>query len=239
MSPRVGRRPMVGQAVLALVLAAASCALLAGVSGAPTGASAAAVAGTLAFLGVFVVAMLRRRGAVFGPADTVTLVRAALAAWCTGWMVLTVAGALPAQSWWLLVVSVTALVLDGVDGAVARRTGSAGASGGRLDAETDAALILVLSVAAAHTVGWWVLASGLMRYAFAAGQGLRPRWRADLPYRGSRRVVAATQGGILAGVSGPIVPLWLAVAACVLGLGLLLLSFARDVFWLERGSRAR
>lgn len=233
MPPRLQRAQMTVLAVLAGALLVPAVVRLGGAVDARAAEVLAAVAAALAYLGVFVTVLLRREPVVFGPADTVTLVRAGLAAWCAGWMVLTLTGATAPQSWWLLAVSVTALVLDGVDGAVARHTGSAGASGGRLDAETDAALILVLSVVAAHTVGWWVLAGGLMHYAFVAGRWARPRWRAALPFSQPRRVVAATQGGVLAGVSAPVVPVWLAVAACLVGLGLLLWSFARDVVWLE------
>ena len=67
----------------------------------------------------------------------------------------------------LVALTVPALVLDAVDGRVARRTGTVTEFGGRFDGEVDAFLILVLSVAAAPTVGWWVLAAGVVRYAFA------------------------------------------------------------------------
>lgn len=236
MAPRVPRGRIGVQAGIASVLAVVAGVALTRAAGADTRESASTLVAVLACLGTFLVGLLRRSGGVFGPADTVTLVRATLAAWCAGWMVLTLAGEVPAQSWWLLGVAVGALVLDGVDGEVARRTGTAGISGGRLDAETDAALILVLAVVAAHTVGWWVLASGLMRYLFALGGRLRPRWRAPLPTDQARRVVAATQGGVLAGVSAPVVPGWLAVTACVVGLALLLWSFTRDVVALDRGT---
>lgn len=239
MSPAVSTPRMVAQGLVALALTALACAVLAS-WGSPQPSTAVTVVAVLsgtAFLGAFLAGLSLRRPRRYGPADTITLVRAALAAVCTCWMVLTVAGVLPPQSWWLLATSVTALVLDGVDGSIARRTGSASTSGGRLDAETDAALILVLSVVAAHVVGWWVLLGGLMRYLFLLGQWLRPRWRAPLLYSQARRTVAATQGGILAGITGPVVPVWLAVLAGVVGLALLLWSFTRDVLVLEAGGR--
>ncbi|MCE0486707.1 CDP-alcohol phosphatidyltransferase family protein [Ornithinimicrobium sediminis] len=239
MSPAVPPLRMGAQGAAALVLTVLACVLILG-QGSPRpsgpGAVAAVAAGT-AFLLVFLAGLSRRRPRRYGPADTVTLVRAGLASVCTCWMVLTLQGALPAQSWWLLGISVTALVLDGVDGAIARRTASSSGAGGRLDAETDAALILVLSVVAAQVVGWWVLLSGLMRYLFLLGQWLRPRWRRPLPYSQARRTVAATQGGILAGITGPVVPWWLAALAAAVGLGLLLWSFSRDVLVLEAQGR--
>ena len=70
----------------------------------------------------------------------------------------------------LVGLAVVALVLDGVDGWVARRTGTVSALGARFDMEVDAFLILVLSVYVAGSVGPWVLAIGAARYAFwAAG----------------------------------------------------------------------
>ena len=63
-----------------------------------------------------------------------------------------------------------ALVLDWVDGQVARRTGTVTAFGARFDMEVDAFLILVLSVYVAGSFGPWVLAIGLARYALLAAE---------------------------------------------------------------------
>ena len=81
-----------------------------------------------------------------------------------------------AGSW--LVATLTAL-LDAVDGALARRSGLASDFGARFDMETDAAFTLVLCalVLQAGQAGPWVLAAGLMRYAFvAAALGSGPGW---------------------------------------------------------------
>lgn len=196
-----------------------------------------AAAGVL--IGFFVTALSLRAGCSHGPADVVTLVRATLASGCAAWVVLVLVGALPAQSWGLFVLAAVAWLLDGVDGAVARSTGSASAVGARLDAETDAALILVLSMVAAVLVGWWVLGAGLMRYAFVLGQRLRPRWRTALPFSRVRKIVAATVGGALVAVTAPPVGPTAAVLAAVSAVGLLLWSFARDVVALERADITR
>ena len=58
------------------------------------------------------------------------------------------------------------LVLDAVDGRVARRTGTTSSFGARFDGEADAFLILVLSVYVAARLGSWVLVIGAARYAF-------------------------------------------------------------------------
>ena len=52
---------------------------------------------------------------------------------------------------------------------------TATAAGGKLDGEMDAAVLMVLSLAATRSLGVWVLGIGLMRYAFFAAGHLRPR----------------------------------------------------------------
>jgi len=117
-----------------------------------------------------------RRGIRFlGPADHVTLARAVL----VGGVVTLVADRATVSVVFLALASV-ALVLDAVDGQVARRTRTVSPLGARFDMEVDAVLILALSVQVAASLGAWVLAIGLMRYAFAAAAHppiprLRPR----------------------------------------------------------------
>src|SRR5699024_5175896 len=74
----------------------------------------------------------------------------------------------------LVTLAAAALVLDAVDGAVARATASATVGGARFDMEVDAFLILVLSVYAAPTVGALVLLIGLARYLFVAASAFLP-----------------------------------------------------------------
>jgi phosphatidylglycerophosphate synthase len=173
------------------------------------------------------------------PADRVTLVRVGLlvvvaALVVAGWFL--PAGWEQAWAWAVLVAAVPMLVLDAVDGAVARRT-VVTARGARLDMETDAAVVLVLAVAAAPVVGPWVLLAGLARYAFLAAGLVVPALRAPLPYSLARRVVAAVQGpALLSAVltqAVPVVPVGAAVAACALALAALLWSFGRDVAYLR------
>ena len=110
------------------------------------------------------VACLIRDGATtVPPADWITLIRALLAAGVAA----LVADSFdrPLRTTALVVLATVALVLDAVDGQVARRTGTANPLGARFDSEVDAWLILVLSVAVARDYGGWVLAIG------AASQG--------------------------------------------------------------------
>ena len=78
----------------------------------------------------------------------------------------------------LVTLSVVALVLDAVDGWVARRTGTASPLGARFDGEVDALLILVLSVYVSNLIGPWVLAIGAARYLFLVAGWLLPWMRA-------------------------------------------------------------
>jgi phosphatidylglycerophosphate synthase len=100
------------------------------------------------------------------------------------------------RSWSVLVaIGAVAIALDGLDGYLARRNNTVSVLGARFDMEVDAFLILVLSVLVCRTVGPWVLAIGLMRYAFVAAMFVMPRLRATLPFSRARKVVAAMQGG--------------------------------------------
>jgi phosphatidylglycerophosphate synthase len=184
--------------------------------------------------GAFVYAALtlgmNRVGAgVLGPADRVTLARAALVGCVLALVADSYGRPVPVAP--LVAIAVVALVLDAVDGYVARRTGTTSPLGARFDMEVDAFLILVLSVYLARPLGAWVLAIGLMRYALlVAGWALE--WlRRPVPPRYWRKVVAAVQGIVLVVASAAILPTWLNVAALVAALALLVESFGRDVIW--------
>ncbi|MFA1538721.1 CDP-alcohol phosphatidyltransferase family protein [Actinomadura monticuli] len=176
-----------------------------------------------------------RRRRALGPADHVTLARVVL----TGGVAALVAGHLAGggHTAALVVTASVALVLDGVDGQVARRTGTASRLGARFDMETDAFLVLALSVEVAWTAGAWVLAIGAMRYAFGAAAWAAPWLRADLRPSVARKAVAVVQGVVLVVAAAGVVPYaGLLVAAA---LALLVWSFGRDVRWLfaARGRR--
>ena len=69
--------------------------------------------------------------------------------------------------------------------------------GARFDMEADSVLAIALSIYVAHAIGWWAVAIGLFRYAFALAALAAPWLNAQLPPRMSRKVVAASQGAIL------------------------------------------
>ena len=164
-----------------------------------------------------------------GPADLVTLTRATLACALAG----LVAEPSPAQPVVSLLVplAVLALVLDAVDGRVARVTRTTSGFGARFDGEADAFLLLVLSVLVARSYGGWVLAIGAARYAFAVAGWLWPWLRRPLPFRYWRKVVTAVQGIVLVVAAADVLPRTWTHAALVVALALLAESFGRDVLW--------
>jgi phosphatidylglycerophosphate synthase len=185
---------------------------------------------------VAVASVLRRQQPFTTPADRVTLARAVLACGCASMTALVLLGPAPARTGWLFGLSVPTLLLDAVDGQVARRTGCATEDGGRLDTQVDAEVLVVLSAAVATELGWWVVLIGAMRYLYVVASWVRPRLAAPLPRSRFRVVVAGTQGGVLAAALAPFVPRELATAAVAVALGLLLASFGSQVLMVERAA---
>jgi phosphatidylglycerophosphate synthase len=187
--------------------------------------------------------LARRRAAQFGPANAVTATRSMLVGVTTALVAAsftwTPQPAPPATIALLVSVTAVALALDGVDGAVARRTGSVSELGARFDMEVDAFLLLVLCAYDVRLVGWWVLAIGLMRYAFVAAGWMLPWMAAPLPRRYWRKVVAATCGIVLTVVMTDLLPAAANLALAGAALLLLLESFGRDVVWLARARFVR
>ena len=183
-------------------------------------------------LTVLLVRGLRRNGCTrLGPANSVTLLRAVL----VGGVAALVAEAFPATPPEAVAVplAAVALVLDGVDGRVARGTGTVSAPGARFDMEVDAFLILLLGVPVALVLGPWVLALGAARYLFVAAGWLLPWMRAALPARPWRKVVAAIQGVALTLALADLLPRPVALILVGVALALLTESFGRDVLWLH------
>ncbi len=209
-----------------------------------TGPTAVPATSLGALLGLVIVAgagasLVHRPGRWSGPADRVTLARAVLIAGCATLAVPVLVGVLPARGWPLVALVVPTLALDAVDGAVARRTGTSSEAGRTLDGEMDAAILLVLSLAATRSLGWWVLGIGLMRYAFLVAGHARRSLQERLEFSQFRRVAAAAQGVSLAAGLTPAVPPAAATACVGLALALLTVSFGKDVVHLELRRRQR
>ena len=169
----------------------------------------------------------------FGPANQVTTMRAlgvALIVALVGELRLPVLAASAALA------SVVVMVLDSVDGWLARRHRIASDFGARFDMEVDALLILALSVLAwrFEKAGAWVIAAGAMRYAFVAA-GLCWRWlQAPLPPSLRRKTVCVVQLAALTLILFPAVAPPLSTAIAAAALVMLTCSFLVDTLWLWR-----
>jgi phosphatidylglycerophosphate synthase len=174
------------------------------------------------------------------PADWITLTRALLAA---GVAALVASSAdRPATISALVGLASVALALDGVDGQVARRTGTATPLGARFDGEADAFLILLLSVQVSRDYGGWVLAIGAARYAFLAAGWVLPWLAAPLPTRYWSKVVTAVQGVVLTLAASGLLSRRVGMIAVGVAMLLLAESFGRNIIWLYRtgaGARTR
>jgi phosphatidylglycerophosphate synthase len=133
---------------------------------------------------------------------------------------------------------VASAALDGVDGRMARRTGMASAFGARFDVETDALLIMVLSVLVWQygKAGAWVLVCGLMRYAFVASGWLLPWMAGSLTPTLRGRIVAVGQIVGLGVALAPLVTPPASTLVAAVTAASLTWSFALDVrrLWRQR-----
>jgi len=215
-------RPLPGAGLAGRFLVAAVAA------GLPVGALALALAGLAPWAGMAAVALYAAVAAVatarigayhpfraVGLPNLVTLGRAALACALVApalepSLVDTGAGLAAA-----IAVAVAVLALDGVDGWAARRLRLASRFGARFDMEVDALFVLILAGLAAATgaAGPWVLALGLIRYAFVAAAAVVPALGRPLAPSFRRKAVCVFQAAALIAVLLPVVGAWIAVLA--------------------------
>ncbi|MGN6176349.1 MAG: CDP-alcohol phosphatidyltransferase family protein [Streptosporangiaceae bacterium] len=215
-------------ALLGVVSATAGLGVAGWIAGLATGSAAAALLSA---------ARTRSDQPSVHPADWVTLTRAVVVAGVAGLVADSFGQPLSITA--LVTLSTVALVLDAVDGQVARRTGTATPLGARLDGEVDAFLILLLSVIVSRDYGGWVLAIGAARYALLLAGWLIPWLAAPLPPRYWRKVVAAVQGIVLTIAASGLPGRLVGMIAVVIALLLLAESFGRDVIWLYRTGAGR
>lgn len=166
-----------------------------------------------------------------GAANVVTLLRLAL----VSTLVIPLASATPAPVA-IIVIATIALILDGVDGRLARRQGLSSRFGGAFDMEVDSVFALVLALLAfiVGGVGWWVILLGLPRYLFGIAQLALPWLTAPLPPRYSGKVICVVQLVVLIVLQSPWVPGVVAAALTAGVLGALAWSFGRDIVALWR-----
>ena len=168
-----------------------------------------------------------------GAANLTTLARGTLVALLGGLVGDRSDGAAPAVA---TAVAITATLLDWLDGYLARRTKMSSDFGARFDMETDAMMILVLSILAWQfgKAGAWVLLSGFLRYIFVAAGALHAALRQPLPESFRRKTIAVVQMIALIAAVAPFVPRALSAPVAAIALGTLVWSFLLDVIWLLR-----
>ena len=170
-------------------------------------------------------------GQAFGLANTITLGRAVLICIFAGFISFpqTVAD----SGFLIIFIGIFALVLDGVDGRIARRTGTASPFGAHFDMELDGFFILILCILIieAGRMGWWVLWAGLLRYLYLGAGLLLSRLRQPLVPRKRRQAVAVIQTAALLACLPPLLGPTLETVVLAVTVGLLTLSFATDMIW--------
>ncbi len=170
----------------------------------------------------------------FGIANTITLLRLGIAALFAG--LLGPTEPMPNLAWLLAALAAVALLLDGVDGWLARRSGTQSAFGARFDMEVDAFFILILAALAWQfdKAGVWVLLSGALRYGFVGLSCWLPWLNQPLPHCRRRQTVCVIQTAVLAlCLTPPLIPPVSTLLAAG-ALGLLAWSFTVDSLWLWR-----
>lgn len=229
-----GRLPgdtIVYLALLALgLLAALATAPVHGLWGGPAGLALALYAGIAA---IVVHALKTQDLRRFGAANAVTALRAAMVAFLAALALLPapLAAELRALA---LALGVAGLLLDGLDGWLARRGGTATRFGARFDMETDALSVLVFTflLLRAGQAGLWVLAIGLARYIFVGVGWLWPPLARELPPSLRRKTICVVVVAALLVALAPLVDAAPARMICAAALVLLLSSFAMDCVWL-------
>ena len=165
----------------------------------------------------------------FGFANYITMVRASLVV-----LVASFIGESETTfvAWVATVIAMSIVVLDGLDGWLARRSKMVSAFGARFDVETDALLIMTMSVLVwqHEKVGMWVLLGGFMRYAFVF-TGLLLQWvAAELTPTRRAKIMSVCY---MVGLSVALLPFVMKpFSVIVVGSSLLALtfSFAIDVY---------
>lgn len=182
--------------------------------------------------GVFALFLLRRGypHKLLGSGNLMTLFRMSMVAALSAPLV---GVAIP---WVFVCLATIALVLDGVDGALARRANLVSSFGGRLDMEVDSvlALILTINVWVAGITGPWIILLGLPRYLFLVAASFMPWLNQPLPPRLSGRVICVVQIASIIGLYSQILPGILVVPVALIVAGLLIWSFGRDIILLWR-----
>lgn len=228
--------PTASWRAVGLGLWAVGAGLLAGVATGVVGPLSAGVAASCYLVAAGLISG-HWRTARFGAANAVTLARLVGTCWIVA---LTVEAALIglATGERLLVIALASvcLVLDGVDGRLARSRGEVSDFGARFDMETDALLLLSMSlvVPLLGIAGWWVVAIAGLRYSYLVASWFVPSLRIPLTDKVARRKTIAVVGqlSLVVAVAVDLVrPGWPPAIVLLVGLACLIWSFAVDIDW--------
>jgi phosphatidylglycerophosphate synthase len=128
--------------------------------------------------------------------------------------------------------------MDGIDGYLARRDGTATRYGARFDMEIDALFgaVLSLTILSAGIAGPLILILGFMRYVFVGANYMLPWLNGSLPESMRRKVVCVVQIAVLIALICPLVPPALHLPFTLIGVAALIWSFAIDTLWLKRAA---
>ncbi len=176
----------------------------------------------------------------FGWANTVTLLRASWLCLLLAEGVLLGLESSSARFWsdsrWLAFLALAFLLLDGLDGWLARRRQAETTFGARFDMEVDGLFVLTLSLLLLldERAGAWIVLAGASRYLFQLGGWLWPWMAALLPSHRRRKMVfvfvsLALIAGLWPGWSQP-----MGQAIVISALLFFALSLGTDLLWLLR-----
>jgi phosphatidylglycerophosphate synthase len=174
-----------------------------------------------------------------GPANLITLARSLL----IGGVVALVVTGLPAgwtdaQRALTVALAAVAVVLDGVDGQVARRTRTSSAFGARFDIEIDSVLALVVAGWLAWTLTPLALVIGFARYLYLGAARVWPWLTLPLPTRLSRKVIGLSGSVALIFAMARLVPDPVGIGVVAVATAAVVWSFGRDILAQRRLSRS-
>ncbi len=167
----------------------------------------------------------------FGRANCITLVRAVLTCLLAGGIGLMAHS--DALVWILVAIAALALVLDGVDGWLARKLRECTDFGARFDLEIDALFLLIVSILVYELdkAGAWIVIPGILRYAHLALAYFWPALALPLPPSRRRKVIYVVFASLMIACLSPVVPPEVSSWLALVGVSVLVLSFAVDITW--------
>ena len=170
----------------------------------------------------------------FGPANRLSLLRGVIIAVLAGFAWNT--PATPTVEWVVCILAISTLILDGLDGAVARRSGIISTLGARLDCELDGLLTLVLSIIvySSGRVDAFILLAGSMHYLFFAARFVKLVPTVELPSSFRRQTAGVVSSFLLVVCCAPSMGANIDTALALTAVLLLTSSFASDLATLIR-----